>query len=81
MRCRRPRPDRRRRPAGAEPFEALEARLALGVDLAAVECLALVVVADDLVGGVQLGEARGRLGVVLVGVGMQLLGELADRRS
>ena len=65
----------------AEAFEALEARLAFGVDLAAVEGLALVVVADDLVGGVELGEARGRLRVVLVGVGMQFLGELADRRS
>ena len=59
----------------AEAFEALEARLALGVDLAVVERLALLVVAGDLVGGVKLGEARGRLGIVLVGVGMQLLGE------
>ena len=42
--------------AAAEALEALEARLALGVDLAAVEGLALVVVAEDFVGGVQLGE-------------------------
>src|SRR6185503_7340468 len=58
-------------------LEAVKARLALGVDFAAVEGFALVVVADDLVGGVELGKARGRLGVVLVGVGMQLFGELA----
>src|SRR5271165_5984730 len=45
--------------AGVCAFEALETRLALGVDLAAVEGLALLVVADDLVGGVELGEARG----------------------
>ena len=64
------------RPA-AEAFEALEARLALGVDLAAVERLALVVVADDLVGAVELGELVGRLRVLLVGVRVQLLGELA----
>ena len=57
----------------AETLEALEARLALGVDLAAVECLALVGIADDLVGGVELGKTRGRLRVVLVGVRMQFL--------
>ncbi len=59
----------------AVAFEALKARLALGVDLAVVESLALLVVAGDLIGGVQLGEARGGLRIVLVGVGMQLLGE------
>ena len=59
----------------AEAFVALEARLALGVDLTVVERLALLVVAGDLIGGIELGEARGRLGIVLVGVGMQLLGE------
>ena len=59
----------------AVAFVTLEARLALGVDFAVVERLALLVVAGDLVGGIQLGEARGRLGIVLVGVGMQLLGE------
>ena len=79
MRARRR--SRRRRPAAADAFEALEARLALGVDLAVVEGLALLVVADDLVGRIELGETRGRLRVVLVGVGMQLLGELAGRRS
>ena len=45
-------------PPGAASPEALEARLALGIDLAAVERLALLLVADDLVGGVQLGKAR-----------------------
>jgi hypothetical protein len=67
------------RPAAAEAFETLEARLAVGVDLATVERLALVGVADDLVGGVELGKARGRLGVVLVGVGVMFLGEFAER--
>ena len=71
-------PDRPARRPAAEAFEALEARLALGVDLAAVEGLALVLVADDFVGGVQLGEPASAAFVVLVGVGMQLLGELAE---
>jgi len=62
---------------GAETFEALEAWLALGINLAAVECFALVGVTGDLVGSIELGEARGRLWVVLVGVGMQLLCEAA----
>src|SRR5262249_3380786 len=64
---------------GAEAFEAAEARLALGIDLTAVEGLSLLGVADDLVGGVDLGEAGCRLGVVLVGVRVVLLGELAER--
>src|SRR6516164_1265671 len=62
-----------------------EARLALGVDLAAVELLALVLVAQNLVGGIDLGESRRRLRVVLVRVGMVFLRKLAigalDRRS
>src|ERR1700730_4252418 len=65
--------------------KALEPRLALGIDLAAIELLALVLVADDLVGRVQLGKARRRFRIVLVGIGVMLLGELAigalDRRS
>src|SRR5665213_172461 len=56
-------------------FEAAEARFAFGVDLAAIERFAFLVVAGDLIGSVKLGEARGRLGIVLVGVGMQLLSE------
>src|SRR5690606_37888619 len=59
--------------------KALEAGLALGVDLAGVKLLALVGVAENLVGGVDLGKARRRLGIVLVGVGVVLLGELAKR--
>src|SRR5207245_1535311 len=65
--------------AGTEAFESLEARLALGVDLAAVERLALLGLTKDLVGGVELGEPAGCLGIVLVGVRMQLLGQLAER--
>ena len=57
--------------ATAKAFEAAEARLALGVDLAAVECFALVVLAKDLVSGVDLGKARRSLRIVFVGVGMQ----------
>src|SRR5262249_16624276 len=63
----------------AETFKTLEARLALGVDLAAVEGLALVRLAQDLVGAVELGEAIGALGAVLVGCRMQLLGLLPER--
>src|SRR5664279_3202914 len=65
--------------------KTLEARLALGVDFAAIELLALVLVADDLVGRVQLGKARLGFRIVLVGIGVMLLGKLAigalDRRS
>src|SRR6202048_75453 len=65
--------------------KALEPWLALGIDLAAIELLALVLVADDLVGRVQLGKARRRFRIVLVGIGVMLLGELSigalDRRS
>src|SRR5262249_29879679 len=66
--------------AGAwmRPFEAAEPRLALGVDLAAVERLALRLVAENLVGRIELGKLHRRLGVVLVGVGMQFLGQLAE---
>ena len=49
--------------------KALEARLAFGVDLAAVELLALVLVADDLVGGVQLGKPLRGFRIVLVASG------------
>src|SRR5262249_43171629 len=58
-----------------ESLETLKAWLALGVDLAAVIRLALVSITDDFVGSVELGEARGRLGIVLVGVGVQFFGE------
>jgi hypothetical protein len=65
--------------------KALEAWLAFGVDLAAIELLALCLIADDFIGGVQLGKTRGRFRIVLVGVGVMFLGKLAigalDRRS
>src|SRR5204862_687020 len=67
----------RARPA-AEALEALEAWLAFGVDLAAVEGLALVLVADDLVRALELGEFIGRLRILGVGIRVQLLGELAE---
>ena len=56
-----------------------EARLALGVDLAAVELAALGRVAEDLVGGVDLGEGFLRLGVVAVLVGVVLLRQPPER--
>src|SRR5512147_1588164 len=61
----------------AETLEALEARLALGIDLAPVERLALVGIANDLVGGVEFGKTRGRFRIVLVGVRMQFFGKPA----
>src|SRR6185437_12022176 len=65
--------------------KTLEARFTLGIDFAAVELLAPGLVADDLVGRIQLGKPRSRFRVVLVGVRVMLLGELAigalDRRS
>src|SRR5579864_4686144 len=44
--------------AAAKTLEAVEARLALGIDLAAIERLALVLVFEEFVGGVELGKAR-----------------------
>ena len=58
-----------------ESFEALETRFAFGVDFSTVECLALVAVANDFVRGIQLGETRGRLWVVLVGIRVQFFSE------
>src|SRR4051812_24447833 len=62
----------------AESLEALEARLAVRADLAAVELLALVGIADDLVRTVELGEFIGRLRI-LAGIRVQLLRQLAIR--
>ena len=53
----------------------MKTRLALGIDLAAVELGALLLVADNLVGGVRFGEFLLRLGIVLVLVRMEFLGE------
>src|ERR1044071_1616901 len=63
---------------GAVALKAAKLWFALGVDLATVERLAFLVVAENFIGGVELGETRGCLRVGLVGVGMQLLGELAE---
>src|SRR5271170_7643694 len=52
--------------------KTLEARFALGVDLAAIEGLALILIFEEFMRGIELGKARRRLGIVLVGVGMQL---------
>src|SRR5206468_3759159 len=65
------------RASPAEALKALEARLAFGVDLTAIELLALVRVADDLIRAVQLGELRRRLRVLLVRIRVQLLRKLA----
>src|SRR4051812_13039071 len=69
--------ERARARSSAEAFKALEPRLAFGINLAAVELLALVRVADDFVGAVQLGELRRRLWVLLVRIRVQLLRKLA----
>ena len=66
-------------PPAAEPFKALKARFSVGVDLAAIEGLALVRFAENLISGVQFGKARGRLRVVFVGVRVQLLGLPPER--
>src|SRR5262249_16072960 len=56
-------------------FEALETRLAFGVDFSTVECLALVAVANNFVRRIELGETRGRLWIMLVGIRVQFFGE------
>src|SRR5262245_12928787 len=61
----------------AEAFKPLELRLAFRVDFAPVELLALLVVSQNLVGGVELGKARGRFRIAFVSVRMQLLGKTA----
>src|SRR5690606_11170301 len=50
-------------------------RVAIGIDLAAVETRPLVLVRQQVVGFGHFGEASRRLGVVLIAVGMQFLGE------
>jgi len=64
-------------PTGTAARETLESRFALGVDFAAVELLALLIVADDLVGRIKFRKSGRRLRIVLVGVGVILLGKLA----
>ena len=60
----------------AAAAKTLEARLALGIDLAAIERFALIFVGEEFVGGVQLGKARRRFRIVLVGIGMQFFRKL-----
>ena len=67
---------RRRPPPPAKSLEAVEARLALGVDLAAVESFALVFVADDLVRGVELGKTAAAFGSFLLASGCSFLASL-----
>ena len=59
-------------------------RIALLVDLTAIILGALVLVGQDIIGARHLGEALGGLGIVLVAVRVELLGELPigllDRR-
>src|SRR5262249_24134095 len=64
--------------AGPEPFKALEARLAPCINLAAGASLALGRIAQNLISRVHLGKPSRCPRVVLVGVGVQLLGELAE---
>src|SRR5690606_26749240 len=63
--------------AAAEASAEWHGRIAVGVDLAAVEARALVLVRQQVVGLGHLREALGGLRVVLVAVGMELLGQLA----
>src|ERR1041385_8188560 len=58
------------RMAGAK---TMETRLAFRVYLARVEGLALLFIAQQFVGGVEFGELNGSPGILLIGVGMQLL--------
>ena len=63
-------------PRAAEALaEAVKTRLALGIDLAGVKGPALLLLAEDFIGRIDLGKALGGLGIVLVGIGMQLLGK------
>src|SRR5262249_57078898 len=57
--------------ACAETFEAAETGFALSVDLAAIEGFALVLVAEQLMCGFQLGETACCFGIVLRSIGMQ----------
>ena len=61
---------------GAKALEAVRARLAVGANLAPVEFAFLLVVADDLIGRIDLGEALLGLRVGLIMIGMKFLGEL-----
>ncbi len=60
----------------AKSLKTMETRLAFGVDLAAVEGGAFFLVAQNLIGGVQLGEFFLRLWILAL-IGMVFFGELA----
>jgi hypothetical protein len=64
-------------PPGPPPYPKPPIGIAVDVDLAAIELGALVLVGQQVIGARHFAEALGRLGIVLVGVGVQLLGELA----
>jgi hypothetical protein len=63
--------------AAAEPRPERARRVALGVNLAAVETGALVLVAQQVIGLGDVGETLRRLRIVLVAIGVQFLGKLA----
>ena len=54
-------------------------RLALGVDLTAIELGAFLLVAENLIGRIHLGELCLCFGIVFVLIGMMFLGEAAER--
>src|SRR5690242_16086229 len=57
--------------AAAETLKATEAGFSLRVDLATIEGFTFVLVAQKFVCGIQLGKARRRFGVILIGVWVQ----------
>ena len=59
--------------------KALEAGLAFGINFATVIGFALILIAEDFIRSIQFGEFGGGFRVLLVGVGMQLLRQLAVR--
>ena len=65
----------------AEPLKALESRLAVGVDLAAVELGALRRVTQDFVGHVDLGEFVLRLRIAGVAIRMMSFWRACDKPS
>src|SRR5579864_4230039 len=64
---------------GARTLETAKPRLALRVNLAAIEGGSFLFIANDLVRRVQLGEFGGCPGILFFSIGMQLLGKFAVR--
>ena len=52
-------------------------RIALAINFAAIKGRALVLVGEQIIGAGHVAEALGRLGIVLVAIGVELFGELA----